>query len=653
MNKERKNLEVKKRNFLILILFFLIAFSFIIILSSEFVDAAAPDRILYRCYTYNLGYNEYFMTSDPNCEKRDASTPHGSDGPFVKIYSTQESGTFPLYSCSAPDHFEDITGSCGAIIGYVRTTPAPNFNSVYRCWDGRDHKESLSSSCEGSNNEGVLYYAVPPDFVPPAISVSTTASASSGTAPLSVTFTSAVSGGSGSYSSYSWSFSDGTTASGASVSKTFSSAGTYTATLTVTDSFGTTATSSKTVTMNSPSQLSASIIAIPSSGTAPLTTQFTSTVSGGTGSYTYSWNYGDGTTGSEANPSHVYTTQGSYTATMTVTSGPKTAVKTQTITVLAALPQNPDTNETVCNTQVGKGSGKNVFLANAPSGKKCCGINGKQDAGTLTSDKANACIFNNRTCGTRKGLCWKQAISENFGDVELVRTPGVNIPPSFQSAVTLPQGLVVGFKGVNRGTRTSISENPYTTVYEQDPESNCPSEFRRTHWCMISWNDDSICDAVYTCTLKNQITKAVIPKGVLCGFSFVNTNANTPSITGREIACQTSTPTNGCPSGYSRATWNMVSWNGQASANSVLTCVSQSETTEVPNGAWCGISWKNVGPIAVMPGESELQGSVPCQGNNPEASCPQGYTKEQFSMLAWGPGTQDPTADFITTCVKT
>ena len=435
MNKERKNLEVKKRNFLILILFFLIAFSFIIILSSEFVDAAAPDRILYRCYTYNLGYNEYFMTSDPNCEKRDASTPHGSDGPFVKIYSTQESGTFPLYSCSAPDHFEDITGSCGAIIGYVRTTPAPNFNSVYRCWDGRDHKESLSSSCEGSNNEGVLYYAVPPDFVPPAISVSTTASASSGTAPLSVTFTSAVSGGSGSYSSYSWSFSDGTTASGASVSKTFSSAGTYTATLTVTDSFGTTATSSKTVTMNSPSQLSASIIAIPSSGTAPLTTQFTSTVSGGTGSYTYSWNYGDGTTGSEANPSHVYTTQGSYTATMTVTSGPKTAVKTQTITVLAALPQNPDTNETVCNTQVGKGSGKNVFLANAPSGKKCCGINGKQDAGTLTSDKANACIFNNRTCGTRKGLCWKQAISENFGDVELVRNPGVNTPPQI---FTLP-----------------------------------------------------------------------------------------------------------------------------------------------------------------------------------------------------------------------
>src|SRR3989338_1871739 len=282
----------------------------------------------------------------------------------------------------------------------------------------------------------------------PLSSLPPTASPSSGQAPLTVTFGCTLNFGGGysptPYSDangggayYSWNFGDGTTGTGATPTHTFSSAGTYTVTVTNSVATGTN-TGSTTVTVTAPPPPTPEIQAAftaPNNSPALSSVRFTSTVSGGTGSYTYSWNYGDGTTGSEANPSHVYTTQGSYTATMTVTSGPKTAVKTQTITVLAAIPQNPDTNETVCNTQVGKGSGKNVFLANAPSGKKCCGINGKQDAGTLTSDKANACIFNNRTCGTRKGLCWKQAISENFGDVELVRNPGVNTPPQI---FTLP-----------------------------------------------------------------------------------------------------------------------------------------------------------------------------------------------------------------------
>ncbi len=47
--------------------------------------------------------------------------------------------------------------------------------------------------------------------------------------------------------------------------------------------------------------------------------QFSATASGGTGSLSYLWNFGDGTSASTLNPSHTYIDNGNYTATLTVT----------------------------------------------------------------------------------------------------------------------------------------------------------------------------------------------------------------------------------------------------------------------------------------------------------------------------------------------
>ncbi len=160
---------------------------------------------------------------------------------------------------------------------------------------------------------------------PPIAAVS--ANPTSGTTPLTVNFSSQ-----GSYDpdgtivSYSWNFGDGTNSTAANPVKVYNSAGSFTAVLTVTDNSG--ATNSKSVvitaTAQQPSNQSpvAAVGANVTSGLAPLTVNFSSQ-----GSYdpdgtivSYVWNFGDGTASSnQANPLHVYSNVGNYTATLTVT----------------------------------------------------------------------------------------------------------------------------------------------------------------------------------------------------------------------------------------------------------------------------------------------------------------------------------------------
>jgi len=68
-----------------------------------------------------------------------------------------------------------------------------------------------------------------------------------------------------------------------------------------------------------PTLVVASTGANPNSGTAPLSVSFNPTVSGGLPQYSYSWTFGDGGTSTDASPSHVYTTAGTFTATVVVT----------------------------------------------------------------------------------------------------------------------------------------------------------------------------------------------------------------------------------------------------------------------------------------------------------------------------------------------
>jgi PKD repeat protein len=64
----------------------------------------------------------------------------------------------------------------------------------------------------------------------------------------------------------------------------------------------------------------AAVTASPASGGAPLTVNFSVNLTGGTGPFTYDWDFGDGSAhASTLNTSHVYTASGTYTATFKAT----------------------------------------------------------------------------------------------------------------------------------------------------------------------------------------------------------------------------------------------------------------------------------------------------------------------------------------------
>ena len=156
----------------------------------------------------------------------------------------------------------------------------------------------------------------------PKPTVSFTYTNATGCLPLTTSFASSSSAGAGTVTNYFWDFGDGNTLSTTSptASNTYNFAQTYSPGLTVTNSFGCTASTTLNNVVNvfppvSPSFTVDSTVLCKISDPV----HFTNT-SSGPGTLSYLWNFGDGTTSTLANPSHVYPSKGLYTVSLTVTS---------------------------------------------------------------------------------------------------------------------------------------------------------------------------------------------------------------------------------------------------------------------------------------------------------------------------------------------
>ena len=152
-----------------------------------------------------------------------------------------------------------------------------------------------------------------------------TGTPTSGTAPLTVTFTDS---SSNTPTSWNWNFGDSSFSILQNPAHSYSSAGTYTVSLTATNAAG-----SNTFTRMNYISVSSGVIApvanftgAPTKGTAPLTVTFTD--SSANTPTSWNWSFGDGNSCVEKHPVHTYIKNGTYTISLTVKNDAGSDTKT-------------------------------------------------------------------------------------------------------------------------------------------------------------------------------------------------------------------------------------------------------------------------------------------------------------------------------------
>lgn len=177
-----------------------------------------------------------------------------------------------------------------------------------------------------------------PDSPPPAADLS--GSPGSGAVPLTVQFTDQSTG----YPAYwHWSFGDGTTSFERDPIHSYQAEGTYTVSLTVANEAGSdTVTKTDYITVTAPPPPVA-FDGLPTLGQAPLAVSFADQSPGDP--FSWHWQFGDGATSTEQNPSHEYAAPGAYTVKLTMSNPDGTGSQTKERYVWVAFPDAPLTPE--------------------------------------------------------------------------------------------------------------------------------------------------------------------------------------------------------------------------------------------------------------------------------------------------------------------
>ncbi len=146
-----------------------------------------------------------------------------------------------------------------------------------------------------------------------------------GHAPLSVQFTDLSEGA----TSWKWSFGDGSISTEQNPTHTYSKPGQYTVTLTANNMAGSNVITKYTyISVTNSLEVPVDAFSVSAtSGKAPLNISFTDKSTGLPDSW--KWNFGDGNTSTEQNPTHTYSKPGQYTVTLTVNNVAGSSVVTK------------------------------------------------------------------------------------------------------------------------------------------------------------------------------------------------------------------------------------------------------------------------------------------------------------------------------------
>jgi len=273
--------------------------------------------------TYNDGGSPYEITTGPGLlfamPEMISGTVYKSDG------TTAAEGTMLYAQIGTSQVLSGLVGNNGTWGLNIAPIRNSTYQSYYSHADGDDISLDADGSADGTTSQTVTITQAKAGTLEMTLAVSMAADFSADVLVADVDetiqFTDATTGGVSPYT-YEWDFNnDGTVDSTeASPTHAYTSAGTYTVSLTVTDDESATDTKTRTDYINVAEPLVAGFSADMVVADIDETIQFTDATTGGTTPYTYRWDFeNDGTVDStEASPTHAYSSAGTYTVKLTV-----------------------------------------------------------------------------------------------------------------------------------------------------------------------------------------------------------------------------------------------------------------------------------------------------------------------------------------------
>jgi uncharacterized repeat protein (TIGR03803 family) len=240
----------------------------------------------------------------------------GASDQFTLTPSVSVSPATVTFTTPSYDSEGNAISSWNWTFGDGSTSTAQNPSHVYT------GAGTFSPTLEVVNSYGFEISATGPSlevFAPTSIAF--TATPTNGTAPLTISFTSpAVDSASNAIDSWYWIFGDGATSAAQNPTHKYTVSGNYTPVLMATNSNVLPVNSSGPPVAVYPANFA--FTAVPTTGAVPLTVNFASPSADNEGHAISSWNwsFGDGGTSAAQNPTHIYTTAGTYVPALMATN---------------------------------------------------------------------------------------------------------------------------------------------------------------------------------------------------------------------------------------------------------------------------------------------------------------------------------------------